>query len=79
MIIKYRDGTELPAIPRGDDECECGVSREECHLPGCDMERCPRCNGQLISCDCLLEEGDEGQGGGRRVKKCSGWIEVEGW
>jgi hypothetical protein len=23
------------------------------------MERCPRCSGQLISCDCLRSEEDE--------------------
>lgn len=28
------------------------------HHPGCDMERCPRCLGQLIACGC--QDPDEG-------------------
>jgi len=31
---------------------DCGTKEGRLHIPGCDMERCPRCGGQLISCDC---------------------------
>jgi hypothetical protein len=37
-----------------DGRChDCGAVHGELHHPGCDMERCPVCNGQLISCGCL--------------------------
>lgn len=34
---------------------DCGITEGQYHLPGCDMERCPFCGGQLISCDCVYE------------------------
>jgi len=34
---------------------DCGCREGELHLPGCDMERCPFCLNQLISCKCCYE------------------------
>ena len=34
---------------------DCGVQIGAKHHPCCDMERCPRCGLQLISCDCAKE------------------------
>ena len=34
---------------------DCGCSEGELHESGCDMERCPFCGGQLISCDCCYD------------------------
>ena len=34
----------------------CGVQPGGFHHLGCDMERCPRCDGQLIMCPCTDDE-----------------------
>ena len=31
---------------------DCGVVKYQYHVPHCDVERCPKCGGQMISCDC---------------------------
>ena len=44
------------------DYCpECGVSYGGIHHVGCDVEECPRCRTQYLSCDC--GEADDGPGG----------------
>ncbi len=34
----------------------CGVRRGGYHHPTCDLQRCPICEGHLMSCDCLYED-----------------------
>lgn len=59
-VIKFSD-VSLDAVKAGessdftDSVChDCGASVGEPHHVGCDVERCPRCEGQLISCDCVV-------------------------
>ncbi len=61
--VEFPDGEVLPSVPYWIDDVEqdhrchdCGVVLEGYHHPGCDMERCPRCGGQLIGCGCLSED-----------------------
>ncbi len=56
--IKY--GKELRADwGRDGGRChDCGARPGHYHHPGCDVEECPGCGGQLIGCECL--ETDEG-------------------
>ena len=37
---------------------DCGIVNKKgnMHHFGCDIERCPKCSGQIISCDCNKEK-----------------------
>ena len=35
---------------------DCRVFKDEYHVRGCDVERCPACRGQAISCDCVHDD-----------------------
>lgn len=34
---------------------DCAAIKDQYHCSGCDIEQCPRCGGQRLSCDCKLE------------------------
>lgn len=56
--ITFPDGSQKPAILwPGPGRCpDCNIAPGGQHHPGCDMERCPVCGGQLIGCECLDSE-----------------------
>jgi len=56
------EGTSYPRIPFGSEQddwgadahpcTDCRVAKGEFHVLSCDGEECPRCHGQLLTCDC---------------------------
>lgn len=53
---RLRRGVDWPSL--GEYPChDCAIVDGQLHVPMCDMEICPRCFGQLISCGCLWGEG----------------------
>lgn len=61
--VVYDDDRGIERIRFGDEmrfggetfngRCpDCNVKVGEFHHPGCDIEECPRCGRQLLSCDC---------------------------
>jgi len=53
--IVYGQGQEIDYIEEINENCrcgDCGIRINGYHHYGCDMETCPKCANQLLSCDC---------------------------
>jgi hypothetical protein len=54
---RIRYGSESDDWGANERPChDCRVIKGEYHVTGCDVERCPKCDGQAICCDCLDED-----------------------
>lgn len=58
---------------------DCGVARGGYHHPGCDLQPCPSCGDQLLSCGCRFDEDfDAGDGDGFDINDISEPLGVDG-
>lgn len=49
-VAYARDGVECLV----NQPCfDCAVLPGQLHVPGCELERCPVCGGQVVNCGCL--------------------------
>ncbi len=63
------EGRAIPRIRYGEEQSDlnaakipchdCAILKGEFHVPGCDVEECPICGGQLIICDCPFDDRAE--------------------
>lgn len=57
LLIKGIEYDPIPYDPAYGEEgqrcSDCNVARYGVHHPGCCVEICPACDGQLISCGCM--------------------------
>jgi hypothetical protein len=65
--VLHRDGAALPLKKVHKRDCcdigdhagrcgDCGAPRLGYHHLGCDLQQCPRCRHQMVSCGCWFDE-----------------------
>lgn len=53
-FVRVRYGSEQDDWGADRGPCgDCGVKKGQLHVMGCDIEPCPRCGGQVITCGCV--------------------------
>lgn len=57
VFQRIRYGQEKEGVGADRQPCsDCNVSKGGLHSFGCDLERCPRCNGQAVYCECPYDQ-----------------------
>ena len=54
--VRYGEEEEDWGAGKGRLCHDCAVIAGEMHVPGCDVERCRVCGGQLIGCQCPYDD-----------------------
>jgi len=60
-VVEFPDGTKMSPVPYTPPDpnirChDCGIAVGGVHHIDCDMEICPRCEGQFLGCSCFVAE-----------------------
>ena len=57
LVAYGGEGGWMGRMARSGARCgDCGVKPDGFHHLGCDLQRCPLCRGQMLSCGCRFDE-----------------------
>ncbi len=52
MALNEKTGEQIDSLAK----IAAGVTKDELHIFGCDVERCPRCGGEALYCECPYDD-----------------------